>query len=160
MSLSAHINTQGVVCLNEDSSHPVSNILNADTTNYLRSDVDPQLLISVPFQSPVKLSGIKFTYRDDIDPSSTPASIKLFTNRVSLDFGDAEALPAIQEITDSKSGSLIPLKVALFQNVFSVQIFVQDNHGADVTEIGSIELFGSLGENMNMREFKKIKEDD
>ena len=46
------------------------------------------------------------------------------------------------------------------ENVFSCQIFVQDNNGADVTEIGSLELFGSLGENMNMREFKKIKEDD
>ena len=160
MSISGHITTEGVVCLNEDSSYPVSNILNPDPTHYLRSDVDPQLLISIPFQSPVKLSGIKFTFREDIDATSMPAIIKLFTNRVSLDFSDAEALVAVQEITTPESGTLIPLKVALFQNVFSCQIFVQDNNGADVTEIGSLELFGSLGENMNMREFKKIKEDD
>ncbi len=160
MSISNHISIDGVVCLNEDSDHPVTNILNPDPTNFLRSDVDPQLLISIPFQSPVKLSGIKFTFRDDIDADSIPSKIKIFTNRVTLDFGDAEALPAIQEISNPESGVLIPLKVALFQSVFSVQIFVQDNNGADVTELGCIELYGTLGENMNMREFKKIKEDD
>jgi hypothetical protein len=160
MSLASHISTDGVVCLNEDCAHPVSNVLNSDPTNYLRSDVDPQLIISVPFVSPVRLSGIKFTFREDIDPASTPSVIKLFINRPSLDFGDAEGLPPIQEISNPESGTVIPLKVALFQNVFSLQIFVQDNNGADLSEIGCLDLFGSPGENMNMREFKKIKEDD
>jgi len=160
MSISNYISTEGVVCLNEDSRHPVSNILNSDPTNFLRSDVDPQLLISIPFQSPVKLSGIKFTFRDDIERETIPSTVKIFSNRVTLDFGDAEALPAVQEFSNPESGVIIPLKVALFQNVFSVQIFVQDNNGGDITEIGCVELLGTPGENMNMREFKKIKEDD
>ena len=160
MSVSNYISVEGVVCLNEDSGHPVTNILNQDPSNFLRSDVDPQLLISIPFQSPVRLRGIKFTFRDDVNAAETPSLVKIFTNRVTLDFGDAEALPAVQEISNPESGVIIPLKVALFQNVFSVQIFVQDNHGGGITEIGCVELLGTLGENMNMREFKKIKEDD
>jgi hypothetical protein len=138
----------------------VSNILNSDPTNYLRSDADPQLLISIPFQSAVKLNGIKFTFRDDQEGSTEPSKIRVFTNRVSLDFSDAESLPAVQEIDTPKSGEIIPLKFVLFQNIFSIQIFVQDNCGGPVTEISCIELFGQPGENMNMKEFKKVKDDE
>jgi len=158
MSLNELIASSGVECLNEDPNHPVTNILNNDSSNYLQSDADSQLLISIPFQSPVKLNGIKFSFRENVSPENLPSKIRIFTNRISLDFSDAESVPAVEEINDPKSGELIPLKFVLFQNVFSVQIFVQDNNGGDVTEISTIELFGLAGENMNMREFKKIKD--
>jgi hypothetical protein len=43
----------------------------------------------------------------------------------------------------------------------SLQIFVDNNKGCiDQSEIGGIELFGTVGEQMNMKEFKKIKDDE
>jgi len=82
---------------------------------------------------------------------------------VSIGFSDAEALPALQTLSYSEmiSGEKIPLKVALFQNITSLQLFVDTNQGGvDTSELGKIKLFGSLAETINMREFKKIKDDE
>lgn len=151
-SLSEHVSVDQVECLNEDIAHPVRNVFTGDESIFLRSDCDPQLLISVPFQNPVRLNGLSLHFRPDIDAESIPSEIRLFINRVSLDFSDAESLPSIQTIYKDEivNGKTIPLKYVSFQNVFSVQLFVVDNRGAPVSELGSIEFFGSLAENMNM----------
>ncbi len=151
-SLAEHVSVAQVECLNEDNAYSVRNLFSEDGSEFLRSDCDPQLLISIPFNSPVKLNGVCFRFRDGIDPESIPSEIRLFSNRVSLDFSDAESLPPLQTLhkEDIGNGKTVPLKFVLFQNVFSVQLFVVDNCGATATEIGSIEFFGSLAENMNM----------
>lgn len=148
-----------VECLNEDSGHPVGNLLSSDPTRCLKSDIDPQLLVSIPFYSPVKLGALRIRVTENRE--AAPARIKLFTNRVSLGFSDAESLPAVQVITqeDISSGEVVPLKFVLFQNVVSLQLFVESNQGnVDQTEIEGIELFGIAGESMNMKEFKKVSE--
>jgi hypothetical protein len=149
-----------VECLNEDADHPVRNLFGKDSTKYLSSDIDPQLIISIPFQNPVKLSGLKLSFRDDQD--AIPSCVKLFTNRVSLGFGDAENLAPLQVISRDEllTNEVVPLRYVLFQNVVSLQIFVEDNMGAEKTEIASVDILGTLGESMNMKEFKKIKDDE
>lgn len=152
LSLAELISIDQVECLNEDISFPGKNLFSGDHSKCLRSDCDPQLLISVPFHSPVKLNGMRLHFRPDISPESVPTEIRLFSNKVSLDFSDAETATPMQTIHKNEiiSGETIPLKFVLFQNVFSIQIFVVDNGGAPVSEIGSIEFFGAPAENMNM----------
>jgi hypothetical protein len=160
VSLQDQIALDHVECLNLDSVSQVRALFANDQQQGIKSDIDPQLLISIPFQNSVRLGGIKVTFGDDFE--SRPNGIKLFINRVSMGFSDAESLAPIQTVSyeELKSGETVPLKIALFQNVVSVQIFVEDNNGGERTEIRSLELFGTLGEQMNMRDFKKIKEDD
>jgi len=45
-------------CLNQKRDHPVQNIFKRDDS-YLESDVDEQLMITVPFNQSVKLHSIK-----------------------------------------------------------------------------------------------------
>ena len=162
ISLADKISTDQVECLNEDAEHPARNIFTSDPARYLQSDVDPQLLVSVPFQVPVKIGSIKISFREGIDEKSIPSSVKLFTNRVSLGFGDAEALVPIQTIGKDalRSGNEIPLRYVLFQNVQSIQLFFEDNGGAETTEIGEVEFFGIEAEKMDMKDFKKINDDE
>ena len=103
---------------------------------------------------------MKFSFRDD--QGAIPSCIKLFTNRVSLGFGDAENLAPLQVISRDEllTNEVVPLRYVLFQNVVSLQIFVEDNMGAEKTEIASVDILGTLGESMNMKEFKKIKDDE
>lgn len=151
-SLKEYISIDQVECLNEDNTHNVKTLFSEDPESCLRSDCDPQLLLSIPFTSPVKLNGVRFTFRTGVDPACVPSEIRVFSNQVSLDFGDAEAAPPLQTLTkdDILSGNTVPLKFVLFQNVFSIQLFVVDNCGGDFSELGAIEFFGSPAENMNM----------
>lgn len=52
-----------VDCLNQQENHGVRNIFNKDDT-YLESDVDEQLLISIPFNQAVKVHSIKLVAKD------------------------------------------------------------------------------------------------
>jgi hypothetical protein len=52
-----------VDCLNQQEGHGVRNIFNNNET-YLESDVDEQLLISVPFNQAVKIHSIKLVAKD------------------------------------------------------------------------------------------------
>jgi hypothetical protein len=151
-----------IECLNLDPDVEARNLFSSSPDAAVRSDIDPQLLVTVPFRVPVRLSGIKFSYSNSVDRDMIPQAIKLFTNRVSMGFSDAESLPALQTITHAEivSGETIPLKLALFQNVISLQLVVDSNRGgADKNELGRICLFGMLGEKMDMRDFKKIEDD-
>ena len=162
-SIQDHIVMEKVECLNEDPNHTIRNLFSKNPSDHLLSDIDPQLLISIPFLSPVKLSGIKFIWREDSNREAIPESVNLYINRISLGFGDAESLAPVQKITHQEllSGTIIPLRFVLFQNVISLQLFIDSNvGGVEKTELGKIELYGVVGENMNMKEFKKIREDD
>ncbi|CAO3565544.1 unnamed protein product [Mortierella alpina] len=52
-----------VDCLNQQTANNIKNALKADET-YLESDVDEQLIISVPFNQSVKLHSIKIVPKD------------------------------------------------------------------------------------------------
>ena len=161
VSLRDQIALDAVECLNLDSESSVRGLFSPGAMTGIRSDIDPQLLLSIPFNCSVKLGGLKFTPGNN--PDAIPEGLRLFTNRVSMGFSDAESLVPVQTISFEElvSGETVPLKYALFQNVVSLQIFVDNNKGCtDQSEIGGIEIFGTVGEQMNMKEFKKIKDDE
>ena len=148
MPLHSLIASKGLTCLNESSSHPLSSILGSNTgpkgTSYLESDVDPELLISIPFIDPVKIRSISIF--SGVSPSQAPKTVKLFVNQLSLDFADADSLPPTQELDltpDDTKGNKVELKLVRFQNVRSLHILVKDNQeDEETTRIDSIDLFG------------------
>ena len=115
--------------------------------SYLESDVDPELLIAIPFLEPVKLKAISIF--GGVCPGQAPKTIKLFINHLSLDFSDAETLAPAQELelsSDDIKGNKVDLRFVRFQNVRSLHILIKDNQEDDeTTRIDSIDLFGTGG---------------
>jgi len=130
-----------VSCLNEDPEHPVQNIFN-EGASFLQSDADHQLILNIPFKQPTGITGLRLWSEDE----AAPALLKLFINNETFGFDDAEASAALEEIhlsqDDSLQGTPIPLKLAKFRNVHSLQIFVEENHGANVSRIRRLEILG------------------
>jgi hypothetical protein len=135
--------------LNESSSHPLSSILGPNQgrrgSSYLESDVDPELLISIPFLEPVKLKAISIF--SGVSPDQAPKEIKLFINHEAMDFGDAEGSTPAQEFDlkeEEIKGGKLELRFVRFQNVRSLHILVKSNQGdEETTRIDSIDIFGS-----------------
>uniref|UniRef100_A0A0K6S9T6 PITH domain-containing protein n=1 Tax=Chromera velia CCMP2878 TaxID=1169474 RepID=A0A0K6S9T6_9ALVE len=151
-------------CLGMDAKDPLSNILdqpNAELT--VQSLDDPQLLLKFAFQSPVKLASIFIGGPAGEDLSEAPRVVKLFTNKMSMGFSDAESDAPIQEfeLTEEvlQAGKPVPLRFVKFQNILSLQIFIEDNHGGDITKVSRVEIFGSSGQKMDMKDWKPVKED-
>ncbi|ODN96527.1 thioredoxin [Cryptococcus wingfieldii CBS 7118] len=148
-SLLRHVISKGLNCLNESKTHPLSSILGPDRgprgTSFLESDVDPELLISIPFQDPIKLKHISIF--SGISPSQAPKTIKLFINQPNIGFDEADSLTPAQEIeltADQVKGDKIELRFVRFQNVRSLHILVKDNQeDEETTRIDSIDLFGA-----------------
>lgn len=66
-------------CLNEADDHPYSHALSPGSVQYLESDCDEQLVISLSFGQPVKLHTLQISGPDN---GHAPKSIRLFTNQV------------------------------------------------------------------------------
>lgn len=135
--------------MNESSSHPLSSILGPNHgprgSSYLESDVDPELLITIPFLESVKLKAISIF--SGVSPSQAPKEIKLFINHNAMDFSDAETSSPAQELTLSPQdvkGEKLELRFVRFQNVRSLHILVKSNQEDDeTTRIDSIDIFGT-----------------
>lgn len=138
------IDTKQSYCLNQHPSHPMANLFMGDETLFLKSDCDGQLLISIVFRQTVKLNSICIGARPN---EFAPTSIKLFSNLLSPGFSDAESHEPTQMLEldpevltpDRK----ISLKVAKFQNVNNLTIYIDSNAGGDSTELFSLSLFGN-----------------
>ncbi|WVF70444.1 thioredoxin [Kwoniella sp. CBS 6097] len=151
-SLLKHVISKGLTCLNESSEHPLSSIVGPNPgprgRSYLESDVDPELLISIPFQDPVKLRSISIF--SAISPSQAPKTVKLFINNTNIDFADAESLTPAQELDltpEQVKGDKIDLRLVRFQNVRSLHILVKDNQeDEETTRIDSIDIYGTTAE--------------
>lgn len=137
-------------CLDEDADHPVANVFH-EGASFLQSDADHQLLLNIPFAQLVGISGLRIWSEGE----EAPSKLKLFINNPTFGFDDAESTVALQEIRISQEGlidgSPLPLKLVQFRNVHSIQIFVEENHGADITRIRRLDF---LGEKTRMAHMK------
>jgi hypothetical protein len=148
-SLLGEITSKGLSCLNESASHPLSSIVGPahgpKGTSYLESDVDAELLISIPFNDAVKLKAISIF--SGVSPSQAPRNIKLFINHNSMDFADAERETPAQELElsmDDVKGNKVDLRFVRFQSVRTLHILIKDNQeDEETTRIDSIDLYGS-----------------
>ncbi|CAN6286539.1 unnamed protein product [Urochloa humidicola] len=157
------IDWTGVECLNQDSSHSITNalkqIVRDDEALYLASDSDEQLLIYIPFMQVVKLHSALFKGPEE----DGPKTVKLFSNKEHMGFSNVNDYPpsdtldlSTDHLAESKPATL---KYVKFQNVRSLTIFIEDNQsGSDVTKIHKIALYGTTVDTTNMKDLKKIEE--
>ena len=96
---------------------------------------DPQLIIRVPFTSPVQIRAFTLIGGGD---GQAPRTARFFLNHESLDFSDAEDGRPVQawDLVEDPIGAVeYPTQFSKFQNVSVLCIFIPDNHGADHTSL-------------------------
>lgn len=156
--LNSLIDLSSLECLNQDDAHPLVNAIKAGEEGVLQSDadVDHQIIIKVGFRQPVKLKAICF-YGSSEDQSA-PQLVKVFLGRTDLGFEDAQDQEPVQSLelsaADVDGGEAVQLRFVKFQNVTTIQLFVENNFGASVTRIQRIEFLGVTAETVDMKAWK------
>jgi len=148
-----------VDCLNQQENHGVRSIYNKDDT-YLESDVDEQLLISIPFNQAVKVHSMKLVAKDI---EHAPKTIKIYANRLNIGFDETDSIEETQSLELSKTNyeenAIIPLRFVKFQNITNIALFVQDNLGdEETTIIKELHFIGSPVETTNIEQLKKLEQ--
>ncbi|KAI5290310.1 hypothetical protein KEM54_001881, partial [Ascosphaera aggregata] len=154
-NLHRYIDFDRVVTLNESVAGSGQAVIKKtwdqrfDEEPSLDSDVDEQLIISVPFTGQVKLHSLLIY----AEPGPTaPKTIRLFRNREDIDFSVASDLKASQDVEvpvippGSPQVLEIPLKRAHFNSTTAVTLFVQDNRSDGESEVTSIGYIGFKGD--------------
>lgn len=150
-ALYERINTGALICLNEVEENSLRHVLRPwharcdMSLPTLRSDADEQLLMCIPFTSPVKIKSICVIGAGDIE---NPSHMKAFINVENLDFSSATSMRAVQAwdlVERNVEGHVeYPTKFTKFQNVSKLWLFVTSNFGAEFTHIRYIGLKGEF----------------
>ncbi|KAL7412899.1 PITH domain-containing protein [Mrakia frigida] len=162
-SLRPLFDSREILCLNESSSHPLKPLLsssNSSSSNYLESDADEQLLLTVPFLQPTRLRSLVLHTSDEAK-AQAPKRVKLFVNRPNLGFDEAEGEAPTQEfeISEGKVGEPLALRLVKFQGVQSLHIFIMSNQGdEETTRIDGIEVYGEAMDVTSRDPLKKVEE--
>lgn len=143
VSLNDVIEGSGCYCLGEKADKPWRNLLSGGGAALpLESDADEQLLLHFTFRQTVKLSSIDFGLPEN---DSCPQTIKLFLNTNNLGFDDASSNKPVEqfEIDDEDLSQFnFKVKAVKWNRVESITIFVEDNHGNDISALTSINFNG------------------
>lgn len=148
-SLYTQVDNMNLMALNEADPNSLGNVLRpwhqrCDTSlPILRSDADEQLLLKIPFVSPVGIRSICIIGAGDRE---NPATVKAYVNQEVMDFATAESTKPVQvfELVERNPEGEVecPTKFTRFQNVHTLWLFISRNFGADVTEVRYIGLKG------------------
>ncbi|KAL4424497.1 hypothetical protein ABPG77_006806 [Micractinium sp. CCAP 211/92] len=157
-SLYKHIDIQHVRCLNEAVEGSCRKVFKpwhrrlepagaTGSGEQLDSEEDdPELLLHVPFDGSVKLTGITVVGGPE---GTAPSKLKVYINRDDLDFSIVSDMPAVQEweLLENADGTVeYPTHAAKFNGVHSLDLYFPSNHGADHTTITFIGLRGEFAE--------------
>lgn len=161
--LSACIDFRNVECLNSKPGKGFENVLKQgyreDDGLILESDTDEQILIHIPFQQSVRLSGI--VIKSTGDPGTAPRQVKLFVNNNVIGFAEAtESTPAyaLDLNEDQVSGeTIITLPVVKFKNVNCLTFFVETNmDNGDTTTLEKIVILGEQGQKFDVANIQDV----
>eukprot|EP01055_Gregarina_sp_Pseudo9_P002094 Gregarina_sp_Pseudo_9__2093@NODE_2457_length_989_cov_14_615789_g2260_i0_p1_GENE_NODE_2457_length_989_cov_14_615789_g2260_i0NODE_2457_length_989_cov_14_615789_g2260_i0_p1_ORF_typecomplete_len173_score33_28PITH/PF06201_13/3_6e30_NODE_2457_length_989_cov_14_615789_g2260_i0406924 len=164
-NLDSLIDKTSVECLNEDPKFPVTGCLfqpNVDLET--RSLDDPELLIKFGFTCPVKIGQFSVKVSKAVaEAGSYPDKLHLFVNQPDLDFSNRSDHSAKECVTLGKQdvieGKKIELRLAKFQNIRHLAIFVESNPAeAEVTRLGSLTFFGLPESTLDMKAWKPTEE--
>ncbi len=155
--LSDQIKPSACYGLNISAQKPIVNLFQGDERLVCQSAEDEQMIINIPFSEAVMIHSINISAREG---EEAPEDVKLFTNMPSLGFSDCDDGPCAAKLTltaeDLLADRVCELKMAKFNYVNVLSIFVDTNNGADVTSISSIKINGKTRESTNMANFKKV----
>lgn len=149
--MTSYITGNQVDALNQQTENNVKNILQ-ENDSYLESDVDEQLIVSIPFNQrkerkekktmhlitffllAVKIHSLKIKVPNT---ANAPKTIKLYTNRQALGFDDADSTSETQTIElspkDFEEDAVVNLRFVKYQNVTHITLFVVDNQEEEET---------------------------
>ncbi|KAG2196513.1 hypothetical protein INT47_012807 [Mucor saturninus] len=156
VDLTEYITPKQMDALNQNEEHNVKNIFKDDDT-YLESDTDEQLIISVPFNQPVKLHSLKFKVPN---PAQAPKTIKIYANRQVLGFDDVDSVKETQTIEltpeNFKENGIVNLRFVKYQNITHIMLFIADNQeDEETTKIQQLVFIGVPVEATNMNDLNK-----
>lgn len=90
--VTGEVTRRGVFALNSSKAHPAENLFIGDRRLVARSDVDSQLLVCIPFNQTLRLSGIRLDAPEDEHPTIA----KLYVNAPAMGFDDVEGTEPAQ----------------------------------------------------------------
>ncbi|KAI8323253.1 DUF1000-domain-containing protein [Martensiomyces pterosporus] len=139
-SLFTKVLVDEVRCLNESEPDSIKQVFKPwterlDTTRYVESDADEELLVYVPFNGMVKLKSI-FVWGGPTN--SSPSELRVFANRDDLDFDNVHETAATQEwqlVEGAREPVEYPTRTAKFNNVRCLTLFFPRNFGADESTV-------------------------
>ncbi|GAB5032075.1 thioredoxin-like protein 1 [Nannochloropsis oceanica] len=142
--------------LNADPKYPWDNLFMGDDRLQLRSDTDEQLVLHLVFSESVKVHSMNLVAPE---PDAAPTTVKLYLNKTSFSFDDAESIEPTQvlELTeeDHKPDKVTLLKFVKFQRVSSLTIFIESNGGAEYTALSKLRLFGTPLQGTDVNKIQK-----
>jgi len=146
-NLAQFIDENKSYCLNEHKIQNLNNLLHGGPGG-LESDCDPQLLINFCFLEALKIHSLRITAPND---GRAPKTIKLFVDRLDMDFSDTQKITETQVLTlkdpdDFQPNSLIRVNFVKFQKCTALTIFVIANSSdgsQDTTVFDSLQIIGS-----------------
>jgi len=153
-SLLSVIDLNKVRCLNERVSGSAKYVFKGlneserqDSSTVLEScEGDSDLLLHIPFICTVRIT--RLCISSSIESSRSPATCKMFVDKADLDFSAAEAILPVQLIDlveDPLAELWHPLKVAKFNNVSSIQLFLSGTLRDDIEDV-LVSFIGLKGE--------------
>lgn len=143
-------------CLNEQNSHTFRNLFESGDFEHtgLKSNADEQLIIQLSFRQQVTLSNIEYLIESGSD--ECPRVIKLYLNKTNLDFSSIENE---KHVVTHKLGKFCAVqKFGLgreWQNVDTVTLFIETNHGAELTSLKHLRIYGKPLECLNVNNIRK-----
>lgn len=141
-------------CMNESKVGSFLQILNGQSNFTVISMVDPQLLFQLSFRQYVNITHIEFETTDTI---SCPKNIKLFSEKTNIGFEEASELKPTEIINlhSTVTSHKVQLKNrSAWNKTSTVQLFVENNHGSENTEIKNIKIYGSTVGAMDVSKIK------
>ena len=155
LHLKNNIDLKNVRGLNLDSSYPISNLFIEN--EIVKSSDDEQMILHIPFLCPIKLASINIVATSTSD--ERPNNIHVFVNKPNMNFQDVYDVTPM-EILEFPEDDIIrsykfKLKFTNFQKVQSLVLFIEDNFGADVTSIESVDFYGFATNSMDLKKLKK-----
>ncbi|KAK2583114.1 hypothetical protein KPH14_009140 [Odynerus spinipes] len=140
------IDIDNVECLNEYEENSGVTVFKPweerlDTSKYVESDVDDELLFNIPFTGNVKLKGLIIIGGEG---PTRPNKVRLFKNRPHMTFDEVmtEADQEFELCNDESGVHEYPLRVVKFSTVNHLSLHFTGNGGAERSKIYYIGLKG------------------
>eukprot|EP01138_Halocafeteria_seosinensis_P011407 gb/GECG01011651.1/.p1 GENE.gb/GECG01011651.1/~~gb/GECG01011651.1/.p1 ORF type:complete len:183 (+),score=36.76 gb/GECG01011651.1/:1-549(+) len=123
----------------------------------LTSDADDQLIVYIPFRSPVRLRAIKV---EAPEGKPRPAAMKVFVNKPTVGFEEVEDEPATQsfDLHDAnltREGKSLETRFTKFQQVTSLHLFF-DNPDEDNINVSRLQFLGKSIDGVNVSQLKEV----